>query len=133
MEENIKKNLTNSGIDRQNMLNNTIALTAIQNEIHIPGTMFENEYKFTKKQIADFYEVDERTIDRYVEQFNAELSKNGYEILRGKKLKDFIALYNSKVDDINVVDIPKTVPALSIFNYFFQFANFTLSQMVIRD
>lgn len=117
MEENNKKNLTNSGIDRQNMLNNPIALTAIQNEIHIPGTLFENEYKFTKRQIADFYEVDERTIDRYVEQFNEELSKNGYEILKGKRLKDFIALYNSKVDDIDVVDLPKTVPALSVFNF----------------
>ena len=101
MEEK-KKNLTNSGIDRQNMLNNPIALAAIQKEIHIPGTLFENEYKFTKKQVADFYEIDERTIDRYLEQFGDELVKNGYEVLRGTKLQDFLATYGNFVHDIDV-------------------------------
>lgn len=33
---------------------------------------------------ADFFEVDIRTISRYLEQNNEELLENGYEVIRGK-------------------------------------------------
>ena len=38
--------------------------------------------------VADFYEVDERTIERYIEQYATELSANGYVLCKGKRLKD---------------------------------------------
>ena len=43
--------------------------------------------------VASFYEVDERTIERYISSFSEELKLNGYEILRGKRLKEFISAY----------------------------------------
>ncbi len=51
--------------------------------------MFENEYKFVKKQIADFFEVTERTIELCLEKHAKELERNGYEVLRGKRLMGF--------------------------------------------
>ena len=97
------------------MLNNSIALEAIQQEINVPGIFFENEYKFTKKQITDFYEVNERTIDRYLEQYGEELKKNGYEVLKGVKLQDFMENYSKFVNDIDVVH--KKTRNLGIFNF----------------
>ena len=35
-------------------------------------------YSFTTKMVADFYEVDERTIKRYVQDHGDELRANGY-------------------------------------------------------
>lgn len=43
------KDLTNSNIDRQNILNNHYALTQIQEYIGLPGMLFEGEYRFTKE------------------------------------------------------------------------------------
>ena len=52
--------LTVSNIERQNVLNNKYAIANIQNSLGITGMLFEEEYRFTKKMVADFYEVDER-------------------------------------------------------------------------
>lgn len=46
------KNLTNSNIDRQNILNNRFALAKIQEFIGLPGMLFEGEYKFTVQMAA---------------------------------------------------------------------------------
>ena len=75
--------LTVSNIERQNVLNNKYAIANIQNSLGITGMLFEDEYRFTKKMVADFYEVDERTIERYIEQFADELSANGYILCKG--------------------------------------------------
>jgi hypothetical protein len=72
------KDLTNSNVQRQNILNNKYALERIQEYIGLPGMLFEGEYRFTTKMVADFYEVDERTVKRYLEKFEAELKHNGY-------------------------------------------------------
>lgn len=50
MEENNKKNLTNSKIDRQNMLNNSIALEAIQQEINVPGIFLKTNINLQKNK-----------------------------------------------------------------------------------
>ena len=42
-----------------------------------------------KRQVAEFYEVTERTIDNLIEKYNSDLTKNGYDIIRGKRLTDF--------------------------------------------
>ena len=39
--------------------------------------------------VADFYQVDIRTIERYVENNKEELERNGYFLCKGKRLKDF--------------------------------------------
>lgn len=93
------KDLTNSSVDRANILNNNYALEKIQEHIGIMWIRFEGSYRFTKKQIADFYEVDSRTLERYLEQNEWELRKNWYEILTGKRLQEAKNLFGT---DINV-------------------------------
>ena len=109
------KDLTNSQIDRQNILNNQYAFEEIRKAVGLVGIFFEDEYKFIKDQVSAFFEVDPRTIDRYLEQFSDELSQNGYEVLRGKRLQAFkLAIKSMRVDDINVVH---KVVNLGIFNF----------------
>lgn len=83
------KDLTTSGIDRQNVLNNRIAVERMQTRLGLEGMMFEGEYRFTKKMVAEFYGVDERTIERCIESNTEELLRNGYFLCKGKRLKDF--------------------------------------------
>jgi hypothetical protein len=70
--------LTISNIERQNVLNNRFAVDALQKDLNLTGMLFEGEYRFTKKMVADFYEVEERTIERYLEKHSEELLANGY-------------------------------------------------------
>ncbi len=109
------KDLTISVIDRQNILNNPFALEEIKKASGLEGIFFDGEVKFIKDQVASFFEVDPRTIDRYLEKYIDELSKNGYEVIRGKRLQDLkLAIKSGYVGDINVVD---TIPQLGIFNF----------------
>lgn len=61
------KDLANSTVARQNILNNTHAIEEIQNAVSIEGIAFENQFRFFKNQIASFFEIDERTVERYLE------------------------------------------------------------------
>ena len=74
----MSKNLTKSNINWRNILNNKYALLEIEKEIPFPEIPFETFLKYTKKQIADFYKIDNGTIERYIEQYEEELSENGY-------------------------------------------------------
>lgn len=91
--------LTNSGITRQNILNNKYALQEIQKAVGITGVLYEQEFRFTKKQVADFFEVTERTIDNHLEKNQEEIEKNGYVVLTGKSLIDFKIIYSEVFDD----------------------------------
>lgn len=82
------KKLTNSNIERQNILNNKYAIQEIQNNLWIQWFSFEWKIWFTKKQVINFFEVDRKTIDRYLEENNNELRKNWYEIFTGKRLQE---------------------------------------------
>lgn len=55
-----------SNIERQNVLNNRYAVDPLQENLGFTGMLFEGECRFTKKMVADFYEVDLSTIDRYL-------------------------------------------------------------------
>ena len=106
-----KKDLTNSDIDRQNILNNRFALERIQEYIGFTGIFFEEEYKFTKKMVADFYEVEERTIERYLERFEVELKHNGYTLIKGNRLKML------KLEFAPVIDVGSKTTQLGLFNF----------------
>ncbi len=109
------KQLTNSNIDRQNILNNQYAINEVEKAVGIKGVLFEGSYRFTKQQIAEFYEVDNRTIERYLERFKNELTINGYEVLRANRLKDLkLAIKNSFGSDIDVVT---KATVLGIFDF----------------
>jgi hypothetical protein len=109
------KDLTNSTVARQNILNNTYAIEEIQNAVGIDGIVFDNQLRFLKSQIASFFEIDERTVERYLEIHEKELKVNGYEVLKGNRLKEFVlACQKSGVSDINVAHKTRN---LGVFNF----------------
>ena len=81
----MSKELTNSMVERQNVLNNPFAVTEIQKAIHIRGVVFEETVRLVREQIAAFLEVDVRTIERYIKKYGEKLGLNGYEVLQGKR------------------------------------------------
>lgn len=81
------KDLTSSAIDRQNILNNPYALAEIEKAAGIQGIPFDGTTVVLKEQIAAFFEVTVRTIENYLEKNSDELSRNGYEVLKGARLK----------------------------------------------
>lgn len=127
-------NLTDSAIDRQNILNNPEFLENIQKFLGITGMLYDSEYRFTTAQIADFYEVSTKTIKRHIESSEKELTHNGYYVLKGKKLKEFkdsfAHLIYADVDDDpqRDIDVPLSkqetdkqklnrLKALALFNF----------------
>lgn len=108
------KDLTSSSIDRQNILNNELALIEIQNKSSFTGVIWNGEIMFTREMASELFEVDIRTIGRYIEQYNDELTKNGYQVLKGKRLKEFLKEMRASFGkDINVST--KTT-VLGVFN-----------------
>ena len=97
------KDLTSSRLDRQNILNNDLAVEEIQDSIEIRSVPWNEKLYLTKELVAAFFDVDIRTIERYISSFSDELKANGMEILKGKKLESFISAYDSAfATDINV-------------------------------
>ena len=92
------KDLTTSQIDRQNILNNGVALPRIQEALEIRPLEFEGRYVLTKQMVADYYEVDERTIERFLEANKEELEHNGYFLCKGNSLKEFKLHFASDID-----------------------------------
>lgn len=103
--------LTVSNIERQNILNNKYAVAKIQESLGFVGIEFEGEYRFTKKMVADFFEVEERTIERYIEQYSKELTDNGYFLCKGKKLKEL------KLQFAPVINVGSKTTQLGLFNF----------------
>lgn len=101
MSETDKKDLTVSGIDRQNILNNPYAIEEIEKATQIQGIPFEGKTVVLKEQAATFFEVTVRTIENYLSQHEVELSKNGYEVIKGNRLKEF-------KKTISELDVPET-------------------------
>lgn len=105
------KDLTNSIIERQNILNNQYALERIQEYIGLPGMLFEGEYRFTKQMLADFFEVDTSTIERYLDLYSHELKHNGYILSKGKQLKEF------KLQFAHLINKASKTTQLGLFNF----------------
>lgn len=111
------KDLTNSAVDRQNILNNPYALAEIEKAAGIQGIPFEGNTVVLKEQVAGFFEVTVRTIENYLEQNAEELARNGYEVLKGNRLKKF-------KEAIHILDVPETdfgniakTPQLGVFDF----------------
>jgi len=105
------KDLRVSAIDRQNILNNKKAVENIQTYLGVTGMLFQGEFKFTRQQIADFYAIDNSTIDRYLSQNEDELKHNGYVNLKGKALKEFKEEFGWMLQE------GSKAPQLGIFNF----------------
>jgi len=92
----MSKDLTNSEIDRQNILNNSYAIEEIKRATNLGGIEFHGKLTLTKEQVAEFFEVEPRTIDNYLSKYESELKQNGYEILRGTSLRDYKIAINKQ-------------------------------------
>jgi len=103
--------LTKSNIERQNILNNKYALQKVQEYVGLPGMLFEGEYRFTKKMVADFFEIDERTVERYLEKYSNELKHNGYVLSKGKSLKEL------KLQFAHVINVGSKTTQIGLFNF----------------
>ena len=109
------KDLTNSRLDRQNILNNELAVNEIQKKTGIDGVKWNDSVYLTKESAASFFEVDIRTISRYIEQNNEELTQNGYVVLKGAKLKDFVL--NGVTSSGKDIDVPAKTTMLGVFDF----------------
>lgn len=109
------KDLTTSKLDRQNVLNNDIALHEIKKAVNIKCVIWNDSLYLTKDMVASFFGVEVRTIERYISKYGEELKSNGYTVLRGKKLQEFLMIYESDfAADINV---GHKIRALSVFEF----------------
>lgn len=112
--------LTNSILHRRNILNNNFAIQAVYNQIGFWGIKFDGKYRFTKQQVADYFEVDVRTLDRILEEFKEELASNGYEVFTGvrlRQLKDsYLKIADNRDDNDNNVVIIKYLTDNEVIN-----------------
>lgn len=132
----MSKDLTNSSLDRKNILNNNLAVQELYEQIGFYGIKFEGKYRFTRQQLAQYFEVDIRTIERIIETNKAELEQSGYELFSGNKLRvfkdhvaDFVRVAKTRPDvsDMHAGDIVQRyeseldswskAPQLSVFTY----------------
>jgi len=105
------KDLTVSNIDRQNILNNPAVLSHLRNYFGMPGMLFLDEYRYTKQQISEFYQIDIVTVERYLESNEKELKHNGYEVLKAKKLKEFKTQFG------HIINLSNKTSQLGVFNF----------------
>ena len=91
--------LTESQIERENILNNPFALQKVEEVLSLGGVKYKGESIFTKTDVATLFGIDERTVERYLSTHNDELTKNGYQLLQGNSLKTLKEVFGT---DMNV-------------------------------
>lgn len=98
------KDLTNSVVDRKNILNNNIALQELYQALDFRGILFEQKYRYTKQQLAFFFQIDVRTINRMLDAHRDELDNSGHELFTGLRLRQFKDVV-SQLKDIDVLQL----------------------------
>lgn len=101
----MSKDLTNSEIDRKNILNNRYAIEAVYERIGWKGIEFEKRVRFTRAQVARLFEVDIRTVNRLLENHQKELEESGYELFTGNRLTAFKEVLKTHFDGRDAQDI----------------------------
>ncbi|OJV40607.1 MAG: hypothetical protein BGO29_06175 [Bacteroidales bacterium 36-12] len=61
--------------------------------------------------VAEFFDIDERTVKRYLENYEQELKHNGYILSKGKQLKDL------KLQFGHVINVTTKTTVLGLFNF----------------
>lgn len=105
------KDLTTSAIDRQNILNNPMALPKIKEMLDVRFIDFKGTLYVTKQMAARFYEVDERTVTNCLNANGEELRRNGYKLLQGDELKEFKQSFGQEID------FPTKTTILGVFDF----------------
>ncbi len=111
----VGKDLTVSQLDRQNILNNPYALKELEQASQIQGIAFEGKIVLTKEQVACFFEVTPRTIENYLDKFGEELRQNGYEVVRGNRLKELKKVMVAQ--GATEVDFGTKITVLGVFTF----------------
>lgn len=111
----MNKDLISSEIARENVLNNKYAVSEMQKAVGLKGVLFNGEYRLTKKQVASFFEVSERTLTTCIKQNEIEIKKNGYEVYSGNTLKNFKLAVDAS--DVTEANFPNKTPQLGVFNF----------------
>ena len=104
--------LTNSQRDRQNILNNRYALEKVEEHLALGGLVYDDTVVFTKQQLVALFEISESTIAKYLASHAEELKTNGYKVLKGQALKNFLNATGGVVTDYNT-----KITVLSIFTF----------------
>ena len=70
-----------------------------------------------KEQVSAFFEVTLRTIENYLGKYGEELAQNGYEVLKGNRLKKLkLSISESDVPETDFGNITKA-PQLGVFDF----------------
>ncbi len=113
----MSNSLTTSSVARQNILNNPYALEEMEKAAGVRGIPFENKRVMLKEQVAEFFEVTPRTLENYIDSHGDELIANGYDVIRGNRLKELKKiLAGLEVAEIDFGNL-KTAPVLSVFDF----------------
>ena len=78
----MKKDLTTSRIDRQNILNNEMDVDEVRTTIDIGCVFWNEKYYMTQEMVSAYFDVDIRTIERYISNFSEELKLDIYNAIR---------------------------------------------------
>ncbi len=104
--------LTTAQLQRQNILNNRYALRAAEQHLQLGGVVFQGQTVFTKQQVMALFEVSDATVERYISNHGEELKGNGYQLLKGKTLKEFKDLV-----DVSLINEGNKAPLLGVFSF----------------
>lgn len=104
--------LTTAQLQRQNILNNRYALQAAEQHLQLGGVVFQGQTVFTKQQVMALFEVSDATVERYISNHGEELKANGYQLLKGKTLKEFKDLV-----DVSLINEGNKAPLLGVFSF----------------
>ena len=111
----MNKDLISSKVARDNVLNNRYAVREMQNVVGLKGILFNGEYRLTKRQVASFFEVSERSLSACIIQNEQVIKKTGYEVISGKSLKEFkLAFAQTFGEEAN---FPTKTTILGTFNF----------------
>lgn len=103
---------TTAQLQRQNILNNRFALQAAEQHLQLGGVVFQGQTVFTKQQVMALFEVSDATVERYISNHGEELKANGYQLLKGKNLKEFKDLV-----DVSLINEGNKAPLLGVFSF----------------
>lgn len=106
--------LMENQVERQNVLNNRFAIKEAEKQFNLKGVELNGIVYYTRQQMADFFEVDIRTIERLTNDNKEELEKNDLKVLRGKELKEFREKASKEATDI---DVGRLVTNLSVSSF----------------
>lgn len=104
--------LTTSSHQRQNILNNHFALQVAEQHLALGGVAYNGQTVFTKQQVTMLFDISDATVERYIASHGDELRTNGYQLLKGKKLKEF-----KNLDDVSLMNEGNKTPVLGVFSF----------------